>query len=425
MTRRIFVPALLILLAGTAFAQDVAPPRFFIERIEVRDASRVSTDVIVAESRLREGMEYSEADLRDAAARLSRLPFLLSADFALEKGSERGRHVLVITVAETKPFFYLLDIVPIYSNRYNSDTRIDIVGSDRLGLGQNQGVIGARWFVGRRGAFHAGLFTAEDQHEFTRDYTAAVIGYTQYDIFGSRAFATINIKRPLLESAGAAVSPQVVVGVPISPNQTLTLTYDETRFGTASYGFFNSVTGERRDGDRLISARMTYNTTNHPFLPTRGTLLSITPIVAWRDGTGFRIIVRAPNTYELVQHAYHENSWGVELDAARYVDLSERNSVWLRAKGGVGRLNQRDNLGRDIHADSRYGILQTGFSHSLWTGERQKRGDSRLEWALRYSTRSDGFGPATRYDASRLQLTFAWVRRSSFGTIRLGAGHAW
>ena len=416
----------LVLTFVTASVPAQESPRFFIERIEVRSASRVSTDVIVAESRLREGHEYSEADFSDAAARLSRLPFLLSADFSLEKGSERGRHVLVITVTETKPFFYLLDFVPIFSSGYDSNSQIDVIDNDRSGVSQNKGVIGARWFVGRRGAFHTGLYSAEDQHDFTRDYTAAVIGYTQYDLFGTRAFATVNLKRPLLDSAGATLSPQLVVGIPISPNQTLTLTYDETRFETDTFEFFNGATADRRDGDRLISARMTYNTTNHPFLPTNGTLLSVTPLVAWRDGSSFHVVVDGPDPedFTVIPVTHHQNSWGVELDAARYEPLSEQNSVWVRAEGGWGRVRERDDL-RDQRRDSRYGVLSAGFSHSLWTGEQQKRGDSRFEWSLRYSTRDDGFGSIYGYDPDRVQLAFSWVRRSSFGTIRLGVGHAW
>lgn len=416
---------IVVMLTATASAQDAMPPRFFIEQIEVRDASRVSTEVIVAESRLREGQEYSEADLSDAAARLSRLPFLLSAEFSLEKGSERGRHVLVITVAETKPFFYLLDLVPIFSTDNRADEQIDLISNDRGGVGQNEGVIGARWFVGRRGAFHSGLFTREDQHEFTHDYTAAVIGYTQYDIFGTRAFATLSLKHPLLNSADAALSPQLVVGVPISPNQTLTLTYDETRFGADTIQYVNQVALERQSGDRLISARLSYNTTNHPFLPTRGTLLSITPLVAWQDGSSYRIVVGPGSEVNFVPLAYHERSVGIALDAARYFELSEQNSTWVRAEGGWGRVHERDTFDLDSRGDDRYGILHAGYSHSLWTREQQKRGDSRFEWTARFSTRTTGIGPRFGDERDRFQVTFAWVRRSSFGTVRLGVGHAW
>jgi outer membrane protein assembly factor BamA len=86
---------LLLLLAVPLYADE---PAFFLERIEVRNQERVSPEVVIAESRLRAGQQYSEAELRDAAVRLARLPFLLSVDFSLEKGSERGRYILVLTV---------------------------------------------------------------------------------------------------------------------------------------------------------------------------------------------------------------------------------------------------------------------------------------------------------------------------------------
>lgn len=235
MTRTILLILIALALALPGAAQEL--PRFLIEKIEVRENARVSTEVIVAESRLREGEEYTEEELSDAANRLNRLPFLLSADFALERGSERGRHVLVITVNETKPFFYLLDIRPILTES-DSAGQVDLHFGDRLGGGENEGVLGARWFVGRRGAVHIGLFGRDDNHEFTRDYTAGVVGYTQYDIFGTRAFATINLKTPLLDAPTAdVISPQLVVGIPVSGNQTVTLTYDETRFDDTTVSF--------------------------------------------------------------------------------------------------------------------------------------------------------------------------------------------
>src|SRR6185369_15172650 len=93
MAGRILTAFMFAVIAAAALAQETAPARFLIERIEVRNARRVAPRVVIAESLLREGNEYSKNDLREAAARLSRLPFLLSSDFALEKGSERGRHV--------------------------------------------------------------------------------------------------------------------------------------------------------------------------------------------------------------------------------------------------------------------------------------------------------------------------------------------
>ena len=71
-------------------AQDAVPPRFFIERIEVRDAKRVSTDVVIAESRLRQGQEYSEADLRDLEEELAD-PGAWSTPAKAERAEKRHR----------------------------------------------------------------------------------------------------------------------------------------------------------------------------------------------------------------------------------------------------------------------------------------------------------------------------------------------
>jgi hypothetical protein len=85
------------------------PARFLIERIDVRHLVHASPDVIKSESHLREGQAYSENDLRAANNLIKRLPFVLDAAFSLERGSVRDSYVLVITVNEARPLFYLFD----------------------------------------------------------------------------------------------------------------------------------------------------------------------------------------------------------------------------------------------------------------------------------------------------------------------------
>lgn len=428
MTRTILTIVIAAALALPGAAQEPVT-RFFIEKIEVRENRRVSTDVIVAESRLREGQEYTEEELSDAANRLNRLPFLLSAEFTLERGYERGRHVLVITVNETRPFFYLLDARPILSESDFSGRNVDIQVGDRLGGGENQGVLGARWFVGRRGAFHAGLFARDDNHEFTRDYTAAVVGYTQYDIFGTRAFATLNLKLPILNAPGAAVvSPQLVAGIPVTPNQTVTVTYDETRFDDYTISFAD-VEFERQNGERIVSVRWAYDTTNDPFTPTRGTLLSVTPLMVWQDAASYLIVVDRPDELEVRPSAYHTNIYAVSVEVDRYFELSERNSVFAGGEAGIGRVNQRASsvAAEESDGDASFLILKAGYSHSLWSREQQKRGDSRFEYTLRYINRQspERLFPGPNEEDDQIEAAFAWVRRSSFGTIRLGVGFGW
>jgi hypothetical protein len=73
--------------------------------------------------------------------------------------------------------------------------------------------------------------------------------------------------------------------------------------------------------------------------------------------------------------------------------------------------------------------VRGGYSRSIWRGD-PKAGDSRLEVDLRLVVRQLNIdeGPVSfgRFDdESYHQATGSWVRRSSWGTLRLGVGYAW
>ena len=70
------------------------------------------------------------------------------------------------------------------------------------------------------------------------------------------------------------------------------------------------------------------------------------------------------------------------------------------------------------------GAVTAGYSYSLWDAERTKSGDSRLELNVRIGNRSTTYNDFF-YRADQQQLSASWVRRSSWGTLRLGAGYAW
>jgi hypothetical protein len=421
-TRLIHSILFILLVAHPLLAQDAAEPRFFIDRIEVRNAHRVSPGVIVSESRLREGHEYSESELRDASTRLSRLPFLLSAEFSLEKGSERGHHVLVLTVNETKPFFFSLDIRPIFTN--DAYTRVDY--SDRSTGTDSEGVVGMRWFVGRRGAVHAGVYARDFQHDFADDYLALAVGYTQYDLFGSRAFATLNLKRAVTSFDSAGIAPQLVVGIPVAPNQTVTLSIDDTDFGSELRRIGATDDVRVSAGQRVVSAAWTYNTTNHPFLPTRGTLLQVRPMMAWLDRTSYEYYV-FDGGYYIDSVTTHSRAVIGEISGSRYWELSEHNSVSAGFEAGAADFNVRSNCTDCVgDNDRQYAIVHGGFSHSLWDRNRSKDGDSRIEVSVRLGKSLTDLGDPYRYDRNDQteQISASWVRRSSWGTLRLGAGYA-
>lgn len=430
MIRTFLIAVVISVLAAPAFAQDVTEPLFFIERIEVRNAKRVSPDVVIAESLLREGHAYTETDLSDAAARLGRLPFLLSAEFSLDKGNDRGQYVLVITIEETKPFFFLIDARPILSGNAGI---IDVDYTDRLGNAETQAALGFRWFVGRRGAVHVGLSTRNDNRDFTRDHSAVVAGYTQYDVFGTRAFVTLNLKYPVEPANDGGFSPQLVAGIPVSSTQTVTLTYDVTQFGGDDRTVFNTVV-EERDDEQLVSARWSFNTTNDPFVPTTGVILSVTPFAAWRDTADYSIHrvglppgSQPPFITTVDAYSLHTNSHGVDLGATRWFELTERDSVVGGIEGGWAQVANRSNNRIVRGYDSTYYLVHGGFSHSLWTRDQQKKhGDSRIEATLRYVNRNGGERRGFfAFQQDVMQASASWVRRSSWGTFRLGAGYAW
>ncbi len=417
MTRKLLLLALLLLTAPLR-AQDEA---FFIERIEVRNHKRVSPDVVIAESRLRENESYTEAELRDAATRLSRLPFLLSVDFSLEKGAERGRYVLVLTVNETKPFFFHINGVTYFEDSPFADTEYD----DRPGGVDENLALGFRWFVGRRGAVHIGFSGVGVDRAFTQDYASFAVGYTQYDLFGTRAFATLNIRRPVEGAGEGRLSPQVVVGIPVSPNQTLTLQYDETRFRDTLY----DIEGGRYEsqfGQRIVSARWAHNTTNDPFFPTEGTVLSIAPHYAWADGETAYIFPPADVHEKDVRHT---RTYGVRAGAARFLELSERSSVWGDVRGDWARADAQSPLFWPYDEAASSAGVGAGYAFSLWTREERARGDSRFELTGRYTRQIDReYEPSfffRDYDPNVWQASASWIRRSSWGTVRLGLGYTW
>jgi hypothetical protein len=437
MKRTFLIAIAAILITGSLVADDAAPARFLIERIEVRNTKRVSSKLVASETLLREGQEYSEEELRAASLRLSRLPFILSSDFALEKGSDRGRYVLAITVNEAKPFFYLLDIRPTLWDESRRAAHVDYdIDVDPTSESKDAG-FGFRWFVGGRGVVHVGFVSHSDRQTFTRDYGAAAIGYTQYGLFGTAAFATINLRVPIDHYEDKKVSPQLVVGIPLSKNQTLSLDLENTNFNHDTLSLFGQEL-ERNDSEQLMSLAWTYNTTNQPFVPTDGTLVRVSAVRSNQDRTSFTFAgpfdPTGGSASPPVRLATHLNGTGLDLVANHYWELSERNSVSAGVLAGWGTVSDRYHppIFRPPVVDYRttYEILHAGYSRNLWRNS-SKSGDSRLEADLLYVTRQRDvergavvFGTLPENEHA-VEGSISWARRSSWGMLRLGVGYAW
>lgn len=395
------LPLLLLLLAAPLRAEE--PVRFFVERIDVRNLRHAGREVILTEARLHEGTAYTEAELHEANDRIERLPFVLDAQFSLEKGSRRDAFVLVITVEETKPFFYGVDMTLFHSD----DDPIEFVPTD-----ERLSSVGYRFFVGRRGMFHAALGEHEYISTNAQRTGTAGIGYTQYGLFGRDAFATVNLSIPVNGTGASPLLPEVVVGIPLTATQTLTVSADRSVVEYADSEY-------RR---RSLRIEWSHNTTNHPFFPTRGTLLSAGPLAAWDDDRyrlRFVAVGGQPATIENVREKTH--TVGLALVGAHYWELSDRSSVSLRGEADLRRTEGTSN-DKPIRDDYTPVSLGVRFSRSLRSPEAAREGDSRIEAALRYSTgRKD-------YYFIRERSTFAsvdWVFRNAWGAVRLGVGYAW
>lgn len=377
------------------------PVRFFIERIDLRNNHHAGREIILSEARLHEGAVYTEADLHDANDRLERLPFILDAQFSLEKGSRRDAYVLVITLNETRSFFYGLDLIAYHSNDDMA------VRSEE----EEEGVsgLGFRWFTGRRGMFHVALGTQREYYSSKAEQTGTVeAGYTQYGLFGSDAFASVSVGVPI-DGDKLQALPQVTLGIPLSRTQTLTSSFTSTTFETFNHNHY------RRKALRL---EWSHNTTNNPFFPTRGTILSAGPLFAADDAT-YLIYHRDTLHDELVREKTH--TVGLGLVAAHYWELSDRNSLSVRGEADLRHTAGTRN-GVDVDDNYTPSSVRVAWSRSLWSQERvAEDGDMRLEAALRYlNGRKGGF-----INEHSTFASIAWVRRNAWGTMRLGVGYAW
>src|SRR4051812_3062956 len=255
MVRRTLTAFTLLLIALSALGQE----KFAIERIEVRNAHRVSPVVIIDETTLREGKEYAEEDVRAGVARVNRLPFVLSADFVLEKGTEDGRRVLVINVTEMRRLSFLVDARGLLGNESHRTLDYDF---DRPG--ESNDAASARWFAGDRGMLHFTMAVRRGRQSFMARYTAWEIGYTRYDLFGTGAFATVNIRTPVDSVNEGRYTPQIVAGLPLTPRQTLTVeSYDTSFVRETVHPFGNDL--HTLLAERVVSLAWTYDTTDQPF----------------------------------------------------------------------------------------------------------------------------------------------------------------
>ncbi len=408
---------------------------FLIERIVVEGVRRASPDLILEESLLTAGRTYSEAELQQAAYRIKRLPFVLGAHFSLRKGSARGRYELVITVEEINQVFLGLD----------STAQLD------HGLeGYGSGAVGARFFLGPHGVGYAAV-----------EGNQARLGYTQYNLFGRRVFASVDYGRSAsccrgltfdygfdnaLTSAdvsGDQESWSLLLGFPLGPNQTV-------RFGVSSISvesesrFDLDILGERLRFENhsdstteTAEVRWVWDTTDDPVVPRRGRVVSVGANADRNhvESTGATITL-SQGVRTDQRSAVRSHEAGVVLAASQYWALDSRQTLGLSANLAAARAEttlefsavEAQELGpikSEFSANQQRLVVTASHFVNLWGPLAARRyGDLRLETRL-----SSGVGlrQAEALDDNNeflgVGLSVGLVLRNRWGLFRFTLGY--
>lgn len=429
--------ALLVALAPTWAAGASEPfeaPRFFIEAIDVEGAERVSPAIIVSESLLELDRDYDEPALRDAIYRVNRLPFILDAQLALERGSERGRYRLVITVREVERFFFGADFeATLFTREVSLEDPFPIDATVR-----RDGLVGARFFMGTYGVFFAAV---------TGD--SVQLGLTRYQLFGRRVFASLGLVRqsccpvtvrPLgldpTFSRWLAVDDStrgtITLAMPLRGNHSLR--FDAWRFQSIDDDLGTRVrVADRADfGDfdthediieQSIELGWIYDSSDDPTFPTRGSSVSLTleirelraDFLSSQNPSRFSPLVMRSQMRRLIASGSHH--WSPTP--------RQSFSATLRLAGGFSDV-ENVPLGQDR--------VLTGEDLDLWEGgltlrhtfdvwQRRNHSDWELRWEneidLGYESTSPTFGQAFN-PLHRWRIGSSLVFRSTWGIFRAG-----
>jgi hypothetical protein len=441
--------AVLLLLAFRASAQEPLPEdtaRFLIQTITVETDREASAEIIKSETLLKEGETYTEDDLRQAIARVHRLPFVLDASFSLRKGSERGTYELVVETHTARWFFFDRGVqVTSFDRAYALEG--NFLSGTHYAVSQT-GLIGGRLFVGRSGVLYGSLGIHQD---LVNDGTGIEIGYTHYDLFGRGAVADASYSTnyccttevlPLGISPGLEVwdwerdeRAALSLSIPLSSNRSLQLGWTE-RWGDAGNHrriLFDDYLPYIQDsvfaGDqssRQASARWVQDTSDDPLLPSRGSVLSAGLEYISFDAERLRAfhIQGQDLPVEYTPPDFHGEMLTADLTATRHWSLTPRQSVSASGRLSYGRSRvfyvadgQRFlGLELDVYGGS------VGGKHllRLWSlREPGNVGDLYLETEARYGLESVPLRQGLKYGLSRLELSTGLTFRNRWGRLRL------
>jgi hypothetical protein len=361
---------------------------------------------------------------------------VLDASFALRKGSRRGAYELVVSVQPARWFFFD-HWIRAFTFEHPLDLQ-DETFRGHLTSVSIGGVVGTRLFVGRSGE----LFGAFDSRDGLQ------LGYTQYDLFHRGILASAGVSRDLCcvtEVLPLALDPtfsswtfessrklSLGMSIPLGGRQSFQVSLSDRRGQPDSHRGVLEDTPDRvrqlftQSGEleyQRAEGKWVYDTSDDPFLPTRGISVSA-GVEAARFSS--RDLNEIPSNSQLeVQRAspFHSEQVVAALSAIWHVPLSSRQTVSFMGKvfGGPSRLDNLPLSNRTVDQTSvnSYGG-SVGVQHSV-TLKRSRSADNfvdvRLETGAEIGVEktSPDFGPSP---LKRFSAHTGIVFRNAWGRVR-------
>lgn len=447
--------AAVLLLAGgfQAAAQeppssDAAEPRFLIEAITVEDAKHISSEIIVAESLLAAGESYTEEELRQAVHRIVRLPFILDAEFSLRKGSERGRFELVVSVDETRRWFFGLDSNQTWRAEPISISGLTTTSDTSSGLA----LVGRRFSVGSHGVFFLALGGEEG---------TLTLGYQQFDLFGRSVSLDLSYSYSDCGDQQAEEDPddlgddgcrtelfdlgldptfstwsqvgdgqraRIQLGVPLRGNRSVRFlgSYRDSEFGLRRQAYKPErrffLFKDRRELELNVS--WVFNSVDDPVVPTEGVLLEggLDYHSLEAELTSFGILNRPPQILAPMDSA----QLGALFTGARYWPVGERQTASVKIRAFLGRSDLENVPTEDVSLiNDEANVWRSGLTlgHAMFLVRKHRYPKWRdLRWENELDLFSEGTSSSFGQDENPLsgfRLGTGLVFRNSWGVFRV------
>jgi hypothetical protein len=408
------------------------PPTFLVERIVVEGVRHGSEPIVVSETLLALGQEYTEAELREALQRVERLPFVVEAELSLRRGTARGRFDLVIRVVETMPLFGggELNVSMSSSSQWPSSPLPPPAVTWSAWLRPQ---LGARVFW--RGQHELSATAAWDTsvRYFSSESLKPrpAVTYRHYNLFGRHVVGSVSLGATSWSDGGLSGSGELVF--PLSPTSVLRAGVLGSRYSSS----FEPLTPdlprlESRHRTTQATLRWESDSTDDPFTPREGRRLRASVAYSWSADHQWQIVLPPEGASEIDWQLMDLDGagGGASLSGDWYKPLTRRLSAGLGAAASASRwdtdgtVSHGDAVGAGSSRNRSAGALvRATLSHQFWSRPGRV---TRCWWELSGSLgaswsegESDLPWPAYGRDSRSASLDAAVAARGRWGTARI------